>query len=468
MEYKYIGGIFTSMIKEELEIVIIRELLNKDESNGKLKIPGYQRPYRWSSESALTLLMDTYEAFEKKVKEYRMGSVVLHKQSVQNSTETNIVFNIVDGQQRLTTISIILFAIKERTGEGNDDFVSSLLNEEYSGESRKCIVSNFDIVSRKIKEINSDKLEEYYKYILDSCTVVKIVTEDEQEAFQFFDSQNSRGKELAPHDILKSYHLRLMGDEEEGEKRSIINEWENIKQCDFEVLFANTLYPLTNWYKNRSGLNYSIKKIKVFKGIKTDNCYNFTVYHEAANRYIEEFNNRFYDFISIGTVNQFQLTQPIIAGKGFFEYGLHYEKIKRTIESDIVTPFIKKKNIISEISLSRAGDSYVYNLFLNIIIFFVDRFNIDALTEARMNFLFKWAFSLRLRLKAVYRESVNNYAMGKSKWVNEGKNMFSLIADMQEPIELDTMVLECIKENDRNDKYSNLYEALCAKENKQL
>ena len=43
MEYKYIGGIFTSMIKEELEIVTIRELLNKDESNGKLKIPEYQR-----------------------------------------------------------------------------------------------------------------------------------------------------------------------------------------------------------------------------------------------------------------------------------------------------------------------------------------------------------------------------------------------------------------------------------------
>lgn len=466
MEYKYIGGIFTPMINDELKIVTIRELLKKDASNGELKIPGYQRPYRWSTESALTLVMDTYEAFDKKVKEYRMGSVVLHKQSVQDNKEANIVFNIVDGQQRLTTISIILFALKERTGEDIDDFVSSLLDEEYSGESRKYIVRNFDIVRSKIKEINSDKLEEYYKYILDSCTVVKIVTEDEQEAFQFFDSQNSRGKELAPHDILKSYHLRLMGDEEEGEKRHIINEWENIKQSDFEVLFANTLYPLTNWYKNRSGLNYSIKEIKVFKGIKTDNCYNFTVYHKAANRYIEEFNNRFYDFISIDIVNQFQLTQPIIAGKRFFEYGLHYEEIKKTIESDIVTPFIKKKNIISEISLSRAGDSYVYNLFLNIIIFFVDRFNIDALTEARMNFLFKWAFSLRLRLKSVYRESVNNYAMGKSDWVNEGKNMFSLIADMQEPIELDKIVLDCIKENDRNDKYSNLYEVLFAEENK--
>lgn len=460
MEYKYIGGIFISMIKEELEIVTIRELLNKDESNGKLKIPGYQRPYRWSSESALTLVMDTYEAFDKKVKEYRMGTVVLHKQS------ENTVFDIVDGQQRLTTISIILFALKKHTKKGIDDCPSSLLDEKYGGESIKCIARNFDVVSRKIKEINSDKLEEYYKYILDSCTVVKIVTEDEQEAFQFFDSQNSRGKELAPHDILKSYHLRLMRDEDKRKKLNIIKEWENVKQYDFEVLFANTLYPLTNWYKNRSGLNYSIKKIKVFKGIKTDNCYNFTVYHKAANRYIEEFNNRFYDFISIDTVNQFQLTQPIIAGKGFFEYGLHYEEIKRTIESEIVTPFIKKKNIISEISLSRAGDSYVYNLFLNIIIFFVDRFNIDALTDARINFLFKWAFSLRLRLKAIYRESVNNYALGKSKWVNEGRNMFSLIADMQEPIELDTIDLECIKENDKNDKYEKLYTLLFAEENK--
>lgn len=450
------------MINDELKIVTIRELLNKDESNGKLKIPVYQRPYRWSSESALTLVMDTYEAFSKKVKEYRMGTVVLHKPSVQNNTETNIV----DGQQRLTTISIILFALKKRTKNGTDDIPSSLLDEEYSGESIKCIARNFDIVTRKIKEIDENKLEEYYEYILDSCTVVKIVTEDEQEAFQFFDSQNSRGKELAPHDILKSYHLRVMRDEDKREKQRIINEWENIKQCDFEGLFANTLYPLINWYKDRSGLNYSIKKIKAFKGIRTDNSYNFTVYHEAANRYIEEFNNRFYDFISIDTVNQFQLTQPIIAGKRFFEYGLHYIDLKRTLEKDIVEPFIKSfKDKGAEISTSRAGDSYVYNLFLNIIIFFVDKFNNEALTEMRMNFLFKWAFSLRVRMKAIYRESVNNYALGKSK-VNEGKNMFSLIADMQEPIELDTIDLECIKENDKNDKYEKLYTLLFAEENK--
>lgn len=131
MEYKYIGGIFTSMIKDELKIVTIRELLNKDESNGKLKIPGYQRPYRWSSESALTLVMNTYEAFSKKVKEYRMGTVVLHKPSVQNNAK-NTVFNIVDGQQRLTTISIILDSfVQGKVGIGISGLVICFLFTPY-------------------------------------------------------------------------------------------------------------------------------------------------------------------------------------------------------------------------------------------------------------------------------------------------------------------------------------------------
>ena len=83
-----------------------------------------------------------------------------------------------------------------------------------------------------------------------------------------------------------------------------------------------------------------------------------------------------------------------------------------------------------------------------------------------MKFLFKWAFSLRVRMKAIYRESVNNYAIGKSIWVNEGLDMFFRIADMQEPIELDTIDLESIKGNNKNDKYEKLYTLLFAEENK--
>ena len=44
-------------------------------------LPGavYQRPYRWSTDSALTLVMDIYEAFLNGISEYRIGSIVLHK-----------------------------------------------------------------------------------------------------------------------------------------------------------------------------------------------------------------------------------------------------------------------------------------------------------------------------------------------------------------------------------------------------
>ena len=127
-------------------------------------------------------------------------------------------------------------------------------------------------------------------YLFEHCSVVQIVTDSEQEAFQFFDSQNSRGKELDPHDLLKSYHLREMDDEEEDQKIRIINQWENVNQDDLKDLFKIYLYPLTQWYKGKSGLGYSSSKIDVFKGIKTTNVFNYAIYHKASNLFVEQFN----------------------------------------------------------------------------------------------------------------------------------------------------------------------------------
>ena len=102
--------------------------------------------------------------------------------------------------------------------------------------------------------------------------------------------------------------------------------------------------------------------------------------------------------------------------------------------------------------------------------FYVDKFSMDALTEARLFFLYKWAFSLRVCMKAVYRESVNKYAQGKSERVNYGLNMFSLISEMQDPMELDTVVLENVTEEKfKNSKinvrrYSVMYNTMFGKD----
>ena len=443
---------------DNLRIVTVDELLKVN-----LKIPEYQRPYRWSTESAVTLVNDCYAAFVNKVSEYRIGSVILHRELGENN---EIKFNIVDGQQRLTTISIMFFVFDELIKNGGYADKSKLLDEEYNELSCNAIVNNLDIIRRKIKEIDKHQLKGYVNFLLNKCTLVKIITESEQEAFQFFDSQNSRGKELAPHDLLKSYHLREMTDEPEGTKVEIINAWENTEQEKLKNLFSDNLYPLVRWYKQKDGLNYSTKDIKTFKGIKKNNNYNFSIYNRAANLYIERFNAEgMYELTSGKSINKFQLTQPIIAGKRFFEYSLHYVELYKQIDKLVSFKFNEDK-----IVKSGSGDSYVYNLFINALMFYVDRFNEEALNDTRLNFMYKWAFSLRVCMKAVYRESVNRYAQGLSDRVNHGLNMFSLISEMQSPMELDTIILENVSEETFKNskinvnKYKNMYNSLFGKE----
>ena len=248
---------------------------------------------------------------------------------------------------------------------------------------------------------------------------------------------------MAPHDLLKSYHLREMNDESESLKIDIVNTWESTKQSELENLFADNLFPLIRWYKNKNGLNYSIKQIDAFKGIKKSNNYNFSIYNKASNLYVEKFNYEgLYELASGEALNQFQLTQPLIAGTRFFKYTQHYLNLYKTLEKRIFHSFNTE-----EIIQSGSGDAYIYNLFINILMFYVDRFNINSLTETRLLFFYKWAYSLRVCMKAVYRESINKYARGKSDRLNIGLNLFSVISDMQDPMELDTIILDVVSED---------------------
>ena len=443
---------------DDLCIVTIRELMEfKYPPKQNLGIPEYQRPYKWSPQSVLTLINDIYTAFKNNMLEYRIGTVVLHNTPTQ--------LNIVDGQQRLTTLAILFFAINEL---GINELSSSLLDAKYNQLSSEAIVRNLSVIRKRLMDFEKQELESYSNYLLDHCTVVKIVTKDEQEAFQFFDSQNSRGKELAPHDLLKSYHLREMNDESERLKIDIVNTWESTKQSELENLFADNLFPLIRWYKNKDGLNYSINQIDVFKGIKKSNNYNFSIYNKASNLYVEKFNYEgLYELASSKALNQFQLTQPLIAGSRFFKYTQHYLNLYKTLEKRIFHSFNE-----NEIIQSGSGDHYIYNLFINILMFYVDRFNINSLTETRLLFFYKWAYSLRVCMKAVYRESINKYARGKSDRLNIGLNLFSVISDMQDPMELDTIILDVVSEDTfKNSKvnierYQKVFEKISSEGNK--
>lgn len=428
-----------ALLTNELEILPLRDLFNIP-----LRIPSYQRPYKWSARSTNLLFIDTYEAFQNDLDEYRLGSVILQKD--QSNT-----YNIVDGQQRLTTLSILLYCL------GDTD--QSLLQEEYSELSTNAILTNHSILSRKTNELNSDEQVRFKHYLLEKCTTVQIVTDKEQEAFQFFDSQNSRGKSLAPHDLLKSYHLREMTAEDESQKVNVISRWEAFNQEDLSNLFKNYLYPLTQWYKGKHGLGYSTSKIDAFKGIDATHVYNYALYHKASNLFIEQFNkNGHHELLASNSLNQFQLTQPLVAGKRFFDYILHYGQLLEQIQKLIKQSYAEYKN---QIPRKGTGDTYIMQLFECSLLFFADRFGIESLNKSVLDYFYTWSYSLRLVMNAVYQETTNKYAIGKHERLNEGLDIFTIISEMNTPTELDLYVLEqpAVDLNNKK-KYQAVYNKL--------
>lgn len=418
------------MIKEP-DIIPIKEALSY-----QISIPIYQRPYRWQEQTVLTLLNDIMEACDRNISEYRIGTLILHDQGANS-------FGIVDGQQRMTTLTLLLLILGYE--EGN----LSLLEAHYPEASIRAVKRNVMLLERKVREIEhrrgSGYIEKLKVYVLERCHVVRIMTDSEQEAFQFFDSQNSRGKALAPHDLLKSYHLREMNDESEDVKRRIIDHWENLDQDQISRLFEDYLYPLISWQKRKNGYGYDSSKIHVFKGIKQKKQYSYATYHKASHLFIEEFNGKNYNIL-LGQqeLTPFLLTSPIIAGKRFFEFVAYYFDLIRDLEKMLVHEL---EDYLLPHRLT--GDAYTRQLFVCSVVMFVDRFGKDYRDDMRfINILYTWAYSLRLSLHSVRKESINNYAIGNSNtnYLNHIA-MFELISEMMEPQDIEEIVLEKISRN---------------------
>lgn len=161
------------------------EKLSQNQEQKPLIIPDYQRPYVWGEEQVKRLLDDLNS------KEYNLlGNIILY--------ESDRVYEIVDGQQRLTTIKLILKALDEKS--------SFLGNAKYFHEiSHKNIKKNYDF----IKTYAYDKKEKILKN-LNNSEFITITTTDLDKAFLFFDSTNSKGLDLKQYDLIKAFHLESL------------------------------------------------------------------------------------------------------------------------------------------------------------------------------------------------------------------------------------------------------------------
>ena len=189
----------------------------------KLCIPDYQRPYKWSAKNALQLFDDIMEAKNANKEVYRVGTLILHEECGK--------YNIVDGQQRTITFSLLLKALDENSQLA---FLREPLIK--NPENIYNVPANFNALLRRVKNISDNKERtDFLEYIKNNCEIIVVITDDLSEAFQFFDSQNARGKKLYPHDLLKAYHLREMNDLDAEITEKTVKQWEDMDQKHYRL-----------------------------------------------------------------------------------------------------------------------------------------------------------------------------------------------------------------------------------------
>ncbi|MEO8403488.1 MAG: DUF262 domain-containing HNH endonuclease family protein [Chitinophagaceae bacterium] len=242
-------------------------------------IPNYQRPYSWEEEHCTQLLDDLHSfAFRgdnfNDLPPYFLGSAVIIKRPNVRSSQ------IVDGQQRLTTLTILLSCLRQSiddkpirdtisgfiyqsgniiTGtsatyrlqarERDQHFFNKLIQEEdglaiyyknpdaiiVKNDAQTQILQNAKalIEAFGIKQYSQENLIRLTQYIIQKCVIVIVASTDEEMAFRIFNVLNDRGKDLTISDILKSEILEKI---DKTQQDNYTEKWEN---CEVKLGIAN-------------------------------------------------------------------------------------------------------------------------------------------------------------------------------------------------------------------------------------
>ena len=231
-------------------------------------IPEYQRPYSWAEDKCYDLwndIVDKYEEEKRKNKksdnknkgEYFLGTMVLIKNNKG-------IFEVIDGQQRLTSLLILLKALYDNhqfpgikniiyvydriTGKINDkkyriysevicndrdDLKDIIYNDGKKLDPKNQFKVNYDIFRDKINEwkINpKNSLENFIRFLLENVKMLPIDCGEEENALKIFETLNDRGTPLSDADIFKS---RIYKNLSKSEQVSFVEFWNDLGEPEW-------------------------------------------------------------------------------------------------------------------------------------------------------------------------------------------------------------------------------------------
>ncbi|MFC4387846.1 DUF262 domain-containing protein [Gracilibacillus marinus] len=421
------------------DIISVENLLKLN-----LSIPDYQRPYKWTVRNINQLFNDILEAYRDNLSEYRIGTIVIHKHKDKRR-------DIVDGQQRTISLHLINDVLQNSSGLSIP-------------KNKSNISKNYNEIKRLCSSLTSEDKRRLYDYMTKKCHVIIIEIDNEMEAFQFFDSQNARGKALEAHDLLKAYHLREMTADSEETKLKLIEKWEAQITSELANLFTGYLYKIKTWSNQGNAHYFNRDGIEMFKGVPLDQQFNFIQYHKAAYLFIEQFNRENHqELLGIDALIPFQIDQPLLAGRRFFESTYHYMYLKREVEK--IALEMLPESVSPNNGHEQVGTRYIRELFQCLLLYFYDRFGINNKNPNIEQLFFKYCYQLRCINQAVYEKSINKYALGRNEYLNNKLNLFTAIRDARSPrdiemIEIDDITFEDIAVKYQKKSFDKLRQAI--------
>lgn len=228
----------------------VRELFN---NNTQYIIPIYQRNYAWGApeieqliqdiSDAAGLITEVDETTAAKQAKYYLGSLVVYERTTI-AQQTKVVYETIDGQQRHTTLSILLAYLKHRNVLGVDKLQELDLNLSFDSRPKSTralddiyngitngepeeptIHAAFNIVQRYFKTKGLDvatKTQLFFEYLLDNVIVLKVVVPPQTDLNHYFEIMNNRGEQLEKHEVLKAKFMATLGNDEERNCFSVI------------------------------------------------------------------------------------------------------------------------------------------------------------------------------------------------------------------------------------------------------
>lgn len=244
--------------------ISVGRLLN--DGDYEFVIPEYQRPYAWGVEETLQLLSDLLGALERDTDEpYFLGSVVLVKDPSNPRAE------VIDGQQRLTTLTLLLSLLRdlatddelrrdihkliEEPAVGWEDKAARprlalrprdnqffLENVQQQGgtlglvglsdnipetDAQRGLRDNAKALYEELQSLTSDLRKDLFRLIARRAFLVIVATPDLNSAYRIFSVMNARGLPLSPQDTFKS---QIIGAIPEEQKQHYADRWERLEE----------------------------------------------------------------------------------------------------------------------------------------------------------------------------------------------------------------------------------------------